>query len=147
MHQVFLGGTCGSNPWREQLVIPGLLARGIPAQALFNPVVAQWDAQAQAREDEAKRTATYQLYVIANPDPQAQTANLSAYSLVELVMALYDAPERTVVVFATTGMADHTAKAIRKAAQDLYERFPSAPIFTDYTDAVEWLAAHLQPHV
>lgn len=142
--QVFLGGTCGDNNWREQTVIPALLARGVPEQAVFNPVVEHWDAAAQAREDECKRTAAYMLYVIASPDPTTQTANVSAYSLVELVMSLYDAPGRTVAVFDTTGMAKHTAKAINKSAQDLRARFPGLPVFTAYEDAVEWLAERLR---
>lgn len=90
-----------------------------------------------------KATADYQLYVIASPDPTSQTANVSAYSLVELVLALFDKPERTVACFITDGMAKHTAKAINKAVQDLRERFPGAPIFTEYDHLVEWLASRL----
>ncbi len=139
--QVFLGGTCGSNTWRETIVIPGLLERGVSVGQMFNPVVSDWNEQAQAREDEAKRTMEYMLYVIASPEPG--TTDVSAYSLVELLMALYDAPERTVALFDTSGMQNHTAKAIRKSLQDLRARFPEAPIFTEYNALMDWLASQL----
>lgn len=141
---VFLGGTCGDNHWREEIVIPGLVQRGIDPSRLFNPVVEHWDEEAQKREDETKRSAHYMLYVIASPDPQhAEINNVSAYSLVELVMALYDAPDRTVALFDTTGMAGHVVKAINKSVKDLQARFPQAPVFTDYTELVDWLAERL----
>ena len=140
MKQVFLGGTCGSNNWREEVVIPALRERGVPEDALFNPVVEHWTDEARRREDECKRTADYMLYVIASPDPTSGTANVSAYSLVELVMSLYDAPERTVALFDTAGMSKHTTKGINKTVQDLRQRFPHAAIFTDYNTLIEWLA-------
>lgn len=143
--KIFLGGTVGVNPWRESVVIPGLLARGVPADHILNPVVSSWDAQAQAREDQAKRDPTYLLlFVLASPDPTTESPFVSGYSLVEAVMALYDAPQRTVVVFETTHLARRPAKGMRKAAQDLRERFPNAPIFLTYAQAIDWLAAHFR---
>jgi len=142
--QVFLGGTVGANRWRETIVIPGLLARGVAADILFNPVVTHWTQQAQQHEDTVKRAVRYLLYVIASPDPAGGTANVSAYSLVELTMSLYDSPNRAIGLFDTTGMPRHTAKAIRKSAQDLHGRFPEAPIFTDYETMMDWLAEHLR---
>jgi hypothetical protein len=144
MKQVFLGGTCGSNNWREEIVIPALLKRGIPPETLFNPVVEHWTDEARRKEDEVKATADYMLYVIASPDPTGSTANVSAYSLVELVMSLYDSPERTVALFDTTGMPKHTTKGINKTVQNLRQRFPHAAIFTDYDALIEWLADRLE---
>lgn len=145
-NKVFLGGTCGHNRWREEIVIPGLLARGVAIGQIFNPVVAHWDKSAQAREDEAKRSMRYQLYVIASPYPgdESAAAAVSGYSLVEATMGLYDAPERTLILVDTAGMADHTAKAIAKSAADWHHRFPDAPIFADYASLIEWLAAQLR---
>jgi hypothetical protein len=142
--QVFLGGTVGANHWRETIVIPGLLARGVAADALFNPVVKHWTQQAQQHEDAVKRVVRYLLYVVASPDPVGGTANVSAYSLVELTMSLYDSPDRAIALFDTTGMARHTAKAISKSVKDLHERFPNAPIFTDYDSMMDWLADRLR---
>src|SRR5579883_1293934 len=129
---IFLGGTVGANNWRSEIVIPALTKRGISAETLFNPVVQHWDRQAQEREDEVKRTADYLFYVLASPDPHGQTSNVSAYSLVEATMHLYDSLERTIVVFDATGMPEHTAKAMAKAIEDLHRRFPSAAIFDNY---------------
>jgi hypothetical protein len=137
---IFLGGTVGSNAWRETIVIPGLLARGIPFDRLFNPVVEHWTPEARQREDEVKRAAWCMLYVIASPDPLNGTANVSAYSLVELVMSLYDAPDRTIALFDMTNMAPHTSKAVQKSVSDLQARFPTAPIFTEYRVMMDWIA-------
>jgi hypothetical protein len=59
---VFLGGTVGTNTWREE-VIPELTRRGIPAEALYDPPVDAWTEEIQAREDAVKREAAYHLYV------------------------------------------------------------------------------------
>lgn len=145
---IFLGGTCGKNHWREDIVIPGLLERGVSPDALFNPVVPDgqpWDDAAREREDEIKHTARWQLYVIASPDPgMAECPGVSGYSLVEATMGLYDAPERTLVLVDTMGMAKHTAKSIAKTATDWHRRFPNAPIFADYAALIEWLAPRLR---
>jgi uncharacterized phage-like protein YoqJ len=140
---IFLGGTIGANNWRTEIVIPALIERGVPAETLFNPVVEHWDRQAQEREDEVKHTADYLFYVLASPDPHGQTSNVSAYSLVEATMHLYDASERTIVVLDTTGMPRHTTKAMTKAINDLRKRFPNAPIFDDYASAIEYLVQKL----
>lgn len=142
---VFLGGTCGHNHWREEIVIPGLVERGVSPQALFNPVVEHWDEGAQTREDEMKRTARWCLYVIASPDPAATDCSaVSGYSLVEATMSLYDAPERTVILVETTGMTKHTAKSVTKAATDWRQRFPDAPIFVEYAALLDWVARQVQ---
>lgn len=141
---VFLGGTVGANHWREEMVIPALVARGIAPDRLFHPEVEHWTHEAQQREDEVKRTADYLLYVIASPDPEKETTNVSVYSLVELLMSLYDAPDRTIALFDLTGMAQHTAKALRKAFKDLQERFPAAPLFTEYPTCLAWLGKRLE---
>jgi hypothetical protein len=136
---IFLGGTVGANNWRTKIVIPALIERGISKEALFDPVVEHWDKAAQTREDEAKRTADYVLFVLASPNPHSDTSNVSAYSLVEATMGLYDAPDRTVVILDTTGMPKHTAKAMRKAYNDLRRRFPEAALFDKYEDAIDYL--------
>jgi hypothetical protein len=139
--QVFLGGTAGDNHWREEVVIPQLKARGVPEGLLFNPIVSDWNEEVQAREDEVKRTARYMLFVISNPMTPGN--EVSAYSLIEAVMALYDDYSRTVVALDTTGMSPHVVKAMKKGFKDLRNRFPDAPIFDDITSAVSWLAYKL----
>ena len=135
---IFLGGTCGNNDWRDGL-IERMVARGVPAAGLFNPVVADWNEEAQRREDEAKKTATWDLYYLG--DPRQESNHVSFYSLLEATIGLYDHPERTVVVFDITGMPDHAAKASRKCYKDLRARFPDAHIFESLDDAEQWILA------
>jgi len=140
--QVFLGGTCGNNNWRDGL-ISRLISRGIPPECLFNPVVEHWNEEAQRREEIAKTDASYMLFFIA--DPRQEGINVSFYSVIEATMALYDEPKGTVVVFDTTGMGEHNTKAMNQACKVLKTRFPDANIFANLSEAEEWLAVQLMP--
>ncbi len=124
--QVFLGGTCGGNNWREGF-IAALMCKGVPASALFNPVVKDWNAEAQAREEKSKAEADILVFYIA--DPKTPGINISAYSLVEATMALYDKPERAFVIFDSEGQEAHVVKALNQAQKVLKTRFPSGNIF------------------
>lgn len=137
---VFLGGTCGNNTWRDGFV-ERLTARGVAAEALFNPVVSPWNDEAQRREDEAKKNATANLFYLG--DPKQDDNRVSYYSLLEATMGLYDNPEKTIVVFDSTGMPKHAEKASAKACKDLKARFPQANIFATLAEAEEWLATSL----
>lgn len=137
---MFLGGTCGNNNWRKGL-IERLTARGVAPEVLFDPVVPNWDEAAQKKEDEAKANATVNLFYLG--DPQQADNRVSFYSLLEATMGLYDASERTVVVFDTTGMPKAAEKSNAKACKDLRKRFPDAKIFPTLAEAEDWLAANL----
>jgi hypothetical protein len=94
-------------------------------------------------EDAVKRQASYQLYVIAHPGGSSDA--VSAYSLVEAVMGLYERPGQTVVAFDTSAMTGHVLKAMRKIIRDLQDRFPDAPIFDNNREAaIDWLVSHYQ---
>ena len=134
---IFLGGTAGKNPWRGPFT-EQLIGLGVAQEAIFNPVVADWNAEAQAREEEAKKNASHLVYYIASPMQEGNP--LSAYSMVEATMGLYDMPDRTVVVFDTDGMDGHPLKAMKQTAKILRARFPDAMIYDNVTDAVEGLA-------
>ncbi len=56
---VFLGGTCNESTWREELM--AMLHENIDA---FNPVVDDWNKEAQANEDWHKFHDDYCLYVL-----------------------------------------------------------------------------------
>lgn len=137
---VFLGGTCGNNPWRDAF-IGDLAARGVDRNVFFDPVVPDWNEAAQRREEEAITQANYLVFYLA--DPRQDGNPLSAYSIVEAVMALYDAPATTVVVFDTGGMEGHPLKAMVQTRKVLKQRFPSANIFDTPEAAKDWLAAQL----
>lgn len=136
--QVFLGGVCGNNHWRASFMA-SLEGRGFSPAALFNPVVADWNEEAQAKEDAVKRAARFNLFYLGNNYLGGEGVPL--YSLTEAVMGLYDDPQRTVVVFDVAGFARHTVKAFTKTMGDLRLRFPEAPIFDSLSDAADWLAA------
>lgn len=137
---VFLGGTAANNPWRDEL-IKGLVARGVSLGCLFNPVVAEWNEAAQAAEEAAKKTATVLFFCIA--DPRQEGNPLSAYSILEATMALYDRHKVTAVLFDTTGMSGHPLKAMMQALAVLKDRFPEAKIFDNNQDAEDWLVETL----
>lgn len=137
---IFLGGTCGNNNWRDGLVAR-LTERGVPKSCLFNPVVEDWNEEAQLREDEAKANATYSLYYLG--DPQQEDNHVSFYSLLEATMGLYDTSQQTVVVFDVAGMPKHAEKSNAKACKDLQKRFPTAPIFATLAEAEDWLVSYL----
>jgi hypothetical protein len=141
---IFLGGTVGFNRWREERVIPGLVARGVDPACLFNPVVDEWDEQARAREDRAKAQARYQVYVLASPVPESPTPTdrLPAYSMVEATMALYEG--RAVIVLDDAHLDERARTVLWKCFADWQARFPSAPLFTDYEEMMDWLTARLR---
>ncbi len=137
---VFLGGTAANNDWREGF-IEALVSRGVSAEALFNPVVVDWNEEAQRREETAKAEASHLVFYIA--DPKQEGNPLSAYSMVEATMALYDRPERTVVVFDTDGMSGHPLRAMNQTRRVLKERFPNTVILGSHEEVVEWLSGQL----
>lgn len=137
---VFLGGTAANNNWREQF-IESLVSLGVLPDILFNPVVKDWNEEAQQREETAKKEACHLVFYIA--DPKQDGNPLSAYSMVEATMALYDKPARTVIVFDTDGMSGHPLKAMNQTLKVLRARFPEANIFGTRQDAINWLTPRL----
>jgi hypothetical protein len=66
-------------------------------------------------------------------------SGVSLYSAVEATMALYDDPERTLVVIDPTGTEGHVKQALNKIVKDLRRRFPKAVI----ADNLQELIAHI----
>lgn len=134
---IFLGGTVGNNNWRSEFTA-NLISLGFSSNEIFNPVVSDWNEEAQKREEEAKKNATHFIFYIASP--QQEGNSLSAYSMVEAAMALYDEPETTVVIFDTIGMDGHALKAMNQTAKVLKNRFPKGNIFTSTKEALVWFS-------
>jgi hypothetical protein len=134
---VFLGGTAANNNWRIPYIADATL-RGVDATILFNPVVKDWNAEAQKAEEAAKARATSLVFYLA--DPQQEGNPLSAFSMVEATMSLYDNLDKTVVIFDTTGMTGHPLKAMNQMEKILKARFPTASIFSR-EESLAWLAA------
>ena len=102
--KVFLGGTCGTNNWRDGF-IERLTARGVDPKLLFNPVVKDWNPTAAALETRVKSIAEWCLFYIGSPVTNGDPNTISTYSIVEAIMNLYDRPDRTIVVFDNTGLS------------------------------------------
>jgi hypothetical protein len=137
---VFLGGTCGKNDWRKAL-IKRLVECGVDPAFLFDPVVPVWNDEAAANEEEAKTKTTHFLFYLANPKEEGNS--LSAYSMQEATMALYDNLDSTVVVYDTEGMPAHATKAMNQSLKILKKRFPTANIFATVSEAEDWLVKNL----
>jgi hypothetical protein len=61
--QVFLGGSCGSSTWRDEIAIPLLKAAGV---TFYNPQVSEnkWTPEMRYEDIKAKEDATLFLFVI-----------------------------------------------------------------------------------
>ena len=105
--KVFLGGTCASSTWREEL-IPMLDPEKVET---FNPVVPEWTEECRIREDYHRQTDDICLYVIT---PEGE----GFYSFVEVVDDSNKRPERTVLCvlpFANgKSFEGHTKKCVAK---------------------------------
>jgi hypothetical protein len=80
--KVFLGGTINGSKWRDEL-IPKLKID------YFNPVVDDWDEDAQLREEQEKESSDFLLFVIT---PFMK----GVFSIAEVVDASNKTPEKTV---------------------------------------------------
>ncbi len=108
--KVFLGGTCASSTWREEL-----LAKLDPERVeTFNPVVPDWTPECQAEEDYHRETDDICLYVIT---PEG----VGFYSFVEVTDDSNKRPERTVLCILQeangTKFEGHTLKCALKTAK------------------------------
>ena len=105
--KVFLGGTCASSTWREEL-IPMLDDSKVET---FNPVVPNWTPECQADEDMHRETDDICLYVLT---PEGQ----GFYSFVEVTDDSNKRPEKTVlcVLMEANGQKfeGHMAKCVLK---------------------------------
>jgi hypothetical protein len=85
MKTVFLGGTCNGSTWRDTLI--PLLSN----INYFNPVVANWTPECQAKEIEARNTSDFVLYVLT---PKMT----GVYSVAEVVDDSNKRPEKTLML-------------------------------------------------
>lgn len=135
--KVFLGGTCGNNDWRNGF-ISRLSERGVDSNLLFDPVVDDWNEEAQRREDAAKDSAEFMLFYLG--DPRQDDNRNSFYSLCEAMLGLIDSHDRTIIVFDTSGMPNHAVKSSEKTLRDLNARFPNAAIFPNLPAVEDFIA-------
>ena len=84
MPKIFLGGTCASTTWRDEL-IPKLSIE------FFNPVVADWTPEAQQEEINQRETCDFVLYALV---PEAMSG---VYSIAEVIDDSNKRPEKTIL--------------------------------------------------
>jgi hypothetical protein len=85
MKKVFLGGTTNKSNWRD-LLVPKLKIDS------FNPVVSDWNEQAQKEEIKQRKECDFVLYVIT---PKME----GVYSIAEVVDDSNKRPEKTIFVY------------------------------------------------
>ena len=83
--KVFLGGTCNESIWRDELIS---LIGFSNKLSLFNPVVEDWNQEAQEQEIQERENCDYCLYVIT---PKM----LGTYSIAEVIDDSNKRPEKT----------------------------------------------------
>lgn len=108
MKKVFLGGTCASSTWRENL-IPNLKVD------YFNPVIPDWTEEAQKEEILQRENCDICLYVIT-PQMLNDVVIVSPYSIAEVVDDSNKRPEKTVFCYSNyDGMEfeSHQLKALK----------------------------------
>ena len=81
--KVFLGGTCNESKWRDDLI-------KLLKIDYFNPVVKDWNSEAQAKELEERILCDYCLYVITNK-------MTGVYSIAEVVDDSNKRPSKTIL--------------------------------------------------
>ena len=108
--KIFLGGTCASSTWREEL--QGKLDSD--RIETFNPVVPNWTPECQAIEDYHRETDDICLYVIT---PEGE----GFYSFVEVTDDSNKRPESTVLCILEEAngkkFKGHTLKCALKTAK------------------------------
>ena len=85
--KIFLGGTCNNSNWRDTLK-PMLTANNID---FFDPVVDDWNEEAQEREIKERKTADIVLYTLT---PKMK----GCYSVAEVVDDSNKRPEKTILI-------------------------------------------------
>ena len=112
--KVFLGGTCNNSQWRDKME-QYLTGDGLN---YFNPVVDDWDEDAQANELRERDECDFCLYVIT-------PLMLGVYSVAEAVDDSNKRPEKTVFVMLRSDGSEYFGDSQWKslnAVADLVER-------------------------
>ena len=131
--KVFLGGTCASSTWREELQSK-LNEERIET---FNPVVPNWTPECQAEEDFHRETDDICLYVIT---PEGE----GFYSFVEVTDDSNKRPESTVLCILTEANGKKFEGHMLKCALKTAKLIAKNGVFV--TDNLDQLAAYLNAY-
>lgn len=121
--KVFLGGTCSGYDWRQDL-IPKLKIN------YFNPVVDDWNEQAQKNEIYEREHDDFVLYTI--------TSDMKGiYSIAEVVDDSNKRPVKTILCILYDGFDPFQIKSL-KALSNMVSKNGSA-VFDNIDDVAEYL--------
>jgi hypothetical protein len=125
--RVFLGGTCAGSKWRKDIE-PMLVRAGLD---FFNPIVDDWDEEAQKREIEERNNCDFVLYTIT---PKME----GVYSIAEVVDDSNKRPQKTILVilYEDDGktFSEHQKKSLKSLANMVQNN--DAQVFFDLDSAV-----------
>lgn len=111
LDKIFLGGTC-NLPDNYEWDFRKIIASHLSPDKYFNPVVEDWNEQAQKLEDEMKAKCLYHLYVI-------YPTSHNTYSLIEIGEALATMENR-VAVIVVKSMKDDDGHAYTFGEQQMH---------------------------
>jgi hypothetical protein len=126
MKKVFLGGTTNNSDWRDTLIEDLKID-------YFNPVVKDWNEEAQKEEIKQRKNCDYVLYVIT---PKME----GVYSIAEVVDDSNKRPEKTIFCYLTEDdgkeFTKHQLKSLKMVSQMVKENgakcFESLNEVSDY---------------
>lgn len=124
--KVFLGGTANNSKWREEL-IPHLEEANIP---YFNPVVEDWNEQAQREEIKQRKECDYVLYTITKEI-------LGFYAIAEVVEDSNKRPAKTIFCYLEEGFNKHQIKSLQATARLVKNN--GALVFTSLEEVANYL--------
>lgn len=119
--KVFLGGTCGDSTWRDEL------EPQITGIDYFNPVVEDWDTDAQKEEDRQKGICNIHLYGLTREQS-------GAYSFFEIAYSLYNG-KKVILLILDINQSSQFKTTIEKIVADLADN-PMVSIFYNIGDIV-----------
>lgn len=122
--KLFLGGTCNDSKWREKFI--SIIDNKVD---YFNPVVDNWDEEAQEKEDIEKGMCSHFVYTIT---PKMT----GVFSIAEVVDDSNKRPERTVLCILTeddgSKFTSSQIKSLKKTAKMVKDN--GAKIFFNLED-------------
>ncbi|MCL2116271.1 MAG: nucleoside 2-deoxyribosyltransferase domain-containing protein [Methanobrevibacter sp.] len=125
--KVFLGGTCNGSQWREEL-IPELKID------YFNPVIDDWNEEAQKNEIRERQISDYCLYVIT-------PLLTGVYSIAEVVDDSNKRPEKTILCILDEDSGEKWSNPQRKSLEAVSKLVKSngAKAFNSLEELAEFL--------
>ena len=126
MPRVFLGGTCNNSTWRDD-IIPYLAN-------YFNPVVGDWNQEAQDNEIRERQQCDFCLYAIT---PKMH----GTYSIAEVVDDSNKRPSKTILVLlAGDGLSEFTLAQWKSLVQvSKMVEANGGTVFTSLYEAAEYI--------